>query len=498
MSIQAQVVNLLEDLQDELGLAYVFIAHDLSVVRHISDRVAVMYLGKIVEIADRARPVRPAAAPVHQRAAVRGADPGPGPQGRPGQGQRERIRLAGDVPSPINPPPACRFRTRCWKAQEICRTQEPPLLQIGALSGPGTRTRWRATSRRTSENNPRQPGASFRSRRAFGIVDQVFSRGTGADAESDIVIDVHADTAIGGGGDPHTEPLTDPHGDPSSDPDFDPETYEAGAEESFFGMQSEGMVLTGLSLGPGIRRLARVCLAVALGLGVSFWAILAVLYTTRLIQGTQPNPDMPHLPDGRPWTAYYLTGALWAVGIGIWGLATRGSSPRLAWCFSCLVTAFFWPLGLAASIAAVAVRRPGAAISRRLLLTGLAVLIAAAGLAWRVDAPSVDPHPTTTGSDSDLLGTWHSHSGTSVELHPDGTFAASTLSGGGLRTGETLPPSSGRWESETTDGHSGIRLLVNGDLSNSLWFDLYMAGPDLVLCSTNTPTKPCEAVLRRY
>ena len=332
---------------------------------------------------------------------------------------------------------------------------------------------------------------------------QVFSTGAGADAESDMVIDVHTDTDIGEGADPHTEPDFDPEADPPQDPDTatgpDPEPYaEPDAEEPFFGMQSEGMVLTGLALGPGIRRLGRVCLAVALGLGVLFWTILVALYTTRLIQGTQTNPDMPHLPDGRPWTAYYLTGALWAVSIGVWGLATRGSSPRLAWCFSCLVTAFFWPLGLAASITAVALRRPAAAMSRRLLLTGLAVLIAAVGLAWRVDAPSVNPQPTTSGSDADLLGTWHSRSGMSVELHADGTFAASPLSGGGQRTGETAPASSGRWESESTDGHSGIRLLIDGDLSNSLWFDLYKAGPDLVLCSTNDPDKPCEAVLRRY
>jgi peptide/nickel transport system ATP-binding protein/oligopeptide transport system ATP-binding protein len=125
VSIQAQVINLLEDLQNELGLTYVVIAHDLSVVRHMSDRVAVMYLGKMVELASRddlySRPMHP------YTTALLSAVPIPDTSRR---SARERIRLQGDVPSPINPPPACRFHTRCWKAQEICKTQEPPLVAL--------------------------------------------------------------------------------------------------------------------------------------------------------------------------------------------------------------------------------------------------------------------------------------------------------------------------------------------------------------------------------
>jgi oligopeptide transport system ATP-binding protein len=123
VSIQAQVINLLNDLQEEFGLTYLFISHDLAVVEHVSDRLAVMYLGKIMELADSFQIYQSPLHPYTQ--ALLSASPIPDPAFR-----RDRIILKGDVPSPIDPPPGCRFHTRCLYAEKVCRQQEPQLKEV--------------------------------------------------------------------------------------------------------------------------------------------------------------------------------------------------------------------------------------------------------------------------------------------------------------------------------------------------------------------------------
>jgi oligopeptide/dipeptide ABC transporter ATP-binding protein len=159
VSIQAQIVNLLDDLQDEFGLSYVFVAHDLSVVRHVSDRIAVMYLGKIVELSSSdelyAQPMHP------YTASLLDAIPIPDPDRR-----RDRRRLVGELPSATNPPPGCRFHTRCPWATDLCTEVEPPLAEFAnghevACHHPLNVGRTQLSEAIRSESSPRSSGAEL-------------------------------------------------------------------------------------------------------------------------------------------------------------------------------------------------------------------------------------------------------------------------------------------------------------------------------------------------
>ena len=159
VSIQAQVINLLDDLQDELSLSYVFVAHDLSVVRHVSDRIVVMYLGKLMEISPAEELYRK---PIHPyTSALMGAIPIPDPNENRA---RERLVVSGEPPNPIHPPAGCRFHTRCPRATDVCRSTEPPLTEyanghLAACHHPQNVSAEELGSASRSEASPRSAGA---------------------------------------------------------------------------------------------------------------------------------------------------------------------------------------------------------------------------------------------------------------------------------------------------------------------------------------------------
>ncbi|MDH6224859.1 dipeptide ABC transporter ATP-binding protein [Streptomyces sp. MJP52] len=225
VSIQAQVVNLLDDLQQELGLTYVIIAHDLSVVRHVSDRIAVMYLGKIVELADRNSLYK---SPMHPYTkALMSAVPIPDPSRK--SAKSERILLQGDVPSPIAPPSGCRFHTRCWKATEVCRTTEPPLLELR----PGQRVACHHPED-FADQAPQDTVLLSAAKEAAELVpDAVLEESTSAavaaerESGADPVAESGADPVTESGADPVTESGADPVTESGADPAAEPGTGPA-------------------------------------------------------------------------------------------------------------------------------------------------------------------------------------------------------------------------------------------------------------------------------
>ncbi|MGA4929606.1 ABC transporter ATP-binding protein, partial [Streptomyces incarnatus] len=231
VSIQAQVVNLMDDLQQELGLTYVIIAHDLSVVRHVSDRIAVMYLGKIVELADRNALYE---APMHPYTkALMSAVPVPDTKRR---GQKsERILLRGDVPSPIAPPSGCRFHTRCWKATEICRTTEPQLVELK----PGQRVACHHPEN-FADQAPQDTVLLSAAKEASELVPEaVLAGGLEDEPKSDAVTETSSESELESSSEPGSEAAAEPGVVPEAKAGIEPETGAESAAEGAAGAKSE-------------------------------------------------------------------------------------------------------------------------------------------------------------------------------------------------------------------------------------------------------------------